>query len=97
MTIIEEPAKASHGQRLKPLHCPRRINVEVDGTGRPIGVRLSGRQIAVESVVESWRIDDEWWRDRPISRLYWRMALDDGRVVDVYRDLLSGKWWRQAY
>jgi hypothetical protein len=60
-------------------------------------VLLSGRRIAVEAVVETWRIDDEWWRDKPISRMYWRVALEDRRVVDVYRDLASGKWWRQAY
>jgi len=97
VTVIEEPAKASHGQRLKPLHCPRRLNVEADGTDRPIAVRLGGRQIAVESVVETWRIDDEWWRDKPVSRNYCRVVLEDGRVMDVYRDLASGKWWRQAY
>jgi hypothetical protein len=60
-------------------------------------VLLSGRRIAVEAVVETWRIDDEWWRDKPVSRMYWRVALEDGRVVDVYRDPASGKWWRQAY
>jgi hypothetical protein len=62
-----------------------------------LAIHISGRRIAVEAVVETWRIDDEWWRDKPISRAYWRVVLEDGRVVDVYRDLVSGKWWRQAY
>jgi len=83
-------------QLLQPLNRPRQINVDAEENA-PIAVHLSGRRIAVEAVVEIWRIDDEWWRDRPISRLYWRVALEDGRVVDVYRDLASGKWWRQAY
>ena len=60
-------------------------------------MHLSGRRIPVEAVVETWRIDDEWWREKPVSRLYWRVVLEDGRVVDVYRDLASEKWWRQAY
>jgi hypothetical protein len=60
-------------------------------------VRFSSQQIAVESVVETWRIDDEWWRDKPVSRQYWRVVLEDGRVVDVYRDMVTGKWSRQAY
>lgn len=60
-------------------------------------MHLSGRRTAVEMVVETWRIDDEWWRDKSVSRMYWRVVLEDGRVVDVYRDLASGKWWRQAY
>jgi len=73
------------------------VQVEADEAGLPLAVHLSGRRLAVESVVEGWRIDDEWWRERPISRAYWRVVLDDGRVVDVYRDLILGKWWRQAY
>ena len=84
-------------ERVLPLNRPRRIEVESDDAVQPLAVHLSGRRIAVESIVETWRIDDEWWRDEPVSRLYWRVVLEDGRVVDVYRDLASGKWWRQAY
>jgi len=60
-------------------------------------VHFSGCPIAVESVVETWRIDDEWWREKAVSRHYWRVVLEDGRVVDIYRDLVTGGWWRQAY
>ena len=88
---------ASNAPRLYVLHRPRPAKVETDEDGGPIAVHLSGQRITVESVVESWRIDDEWWRAKPVSRLYWRVALEDGRVMDVYRDLISGKWWRQAY
>ncbi len=28
-----------------------------------------------EAVLESWRIDDEWWRPRPVSRLYYHLLL----------------------
>jgi hypothetical protein len=51
----------------------------------------------VETVLETWRIEDEWWRERPISRLYHRLLLEDGRTVDVYKSLRSGRWFRQAY
>jgi hypothetical protein len=60
-------------------------------------VHLSGRRLAVESIVETWRIDDEWWREKSVLRRYWRVALEDGRVVDVYQALVSGRWYRQAY
>ena len=46
---------------------------------------------------ESWRIDDEWWRERPVSRVYYSVLLEDGRVVTVYRDMVSERWWQQAY
>jgi hypothetical protein len=53
--------------------------------------------VAVEAVLERWRIDDEWWREQPISRLYYRLLLEDGRTVDVYQALRTGRWFRQAY
>jgi hypothetical protein len=48
-------------------------------------------------VLETWRIDDEWWRARRVSRTYWRLFLEDGRTVDVYLDQARDKWYRQAY
>ena len=97
MTVAAALAKEARGRRLKPLHRPRQIQIDADGNAQPIALHFGGRQIAVESVVETWRIDDEWWRDKPVSRNYCRVVLEDGRVMDVYRDLASGKWWRQAY
>jgi hypothetical protein len=71
--------------------------VQTDEYGRPIVVAISGPKLAVESHHETWRIDDEWWRPKPISRTYWRVSLEDGRVIDVYHDLAGGGWFRQAY
>jgi hypothetical protein len=51
----------------------------------------------IASIIETWRIDDEWWRQKPVSRLYRRVVLEAGRVVDVYQALASGRWYRQAY
>jgi len=49
---------------------------------------------AVQSV---WRIEDEWWRDRPISRLYYSLCLEDGPMVTVFKDLVDSTWWEQRY
>jgi hypothetical protein len=51
----------------------------------------------VEAVLESWRLDDEWWREQPLSRLYLRLLLKDGRTVTVYQNLVTGRWAKQAY
>ena len=51
----------------------------------------------MEAVLDTWRIDDEWWRQRPVSRLYYRLALEDERTVTVYRDLASGRWAKQNF
>jgi hypothetical protein len=71
--------------------------VEAGADGKPIAIYLSSQCCAVEAVLETWRIDDEWWRERAVSRLYFSLLLEDGRTVTVYRDLVSGRWARQAY
>jgi hypothetical protein len=50
---------------------------------------------AVSAVQDRWRLDDEWWRERPISRLYHTLVLEDGTLVVVYRDLLVDEWYMQ--
>jgi hypothetical protein len=60
-------------------------------------VRHEGALRRVESVQDRWRIDDEWWREEAVSRLYYQLQLEGGRVVTVYRDLAGGGWWEQRY
>jgi hypothetical protein len=84
-------------RRLQALNTPRRITVEADDQARPAAVAFGRRRLAVEARHETWRIDDEWWRPKPVSRTYWRLVLEDGRTVDVYRDLLTNAWYRQSY
>jgi len=62
-----------------------------------MAVYLSGHRYAVEAVLETWRIDDEWWREWAVSRLYFSLLLEDGRTITVYQDLVSGRWWQQSY
>ncbi len=71
--------------------------METDEQRRPTAVWLSGRRCTVEAVPESWRIDDEWWREQPVSRLYFRLLMEDGRTVTVYQNLVTGRWAKQAY
>jgi hypothetical protein len=52
------------------------------------------RQLGVEAVRETWRIDDEWWR-REISRRYHTVVLEGGRSLTLYQDLTRGGWYLQ--
>ncbi len=63
---------------------------------KPISLRLHGRWFEVESVEDIWRIDDEWWREEGVSRMYYRCAIDGGMSVTVFHDLINGKWYRQS-
>jgi protein ImuB len=99
---MEQAAPPPHvirrtSSRVRALNRPRPLKVDAGEDGRPGALYVSGHRVEVESVLEIWRIDDEWWRARPVSRLYFRVALADGRVTDVYRALASGRWYQQAY
>lgn len=55
------------------------------------GVNLGGR---VVSLAGPWRRDGEWWRDASgFARDYYELALDDGGVYRVFRDLKSERWY----
>ena len=63
---------------------------------RPVALRLHERWFEVESVEDIWRIDDEWWRERAVSRMYYRCTVNSGMPVTVFHDLVGGKWYRQS-
>jgi hypothetical protein len=55
---------------------------------------MDGR--AIESVRESWLVEDRWWTDRPLRRRYWEVVDVRGRNLVVFRDLRSGDWFTQT-
>ena len=73
------------------------VAVATDATGRPRSVRrpAGGRTRAVVGLRDRWRLDDEWWRERPVSRLYYALVLEDGALLVVFRDLIEGEWYEQ--
>ena len=91
--MVADTGAAGGAGRVRALNRPRPTQVEADGEGRPLAI---GRT-AVEAVLETWRVDDEWWREQAVSRLYWRLVLADGRTATVYRELVRGRWFRQSY
>ena len=40
-------------------------------------------------------LDDEWWREHAIARLYYELILDDGTFLTVYHDLTTDAWFEQ--
>ena len=49
----------------------------------------------VESVRESWLVEDRWWTERPVRRRYWEVVTASGRDEIVFHDIAGGRWWRQ--
>jgi hypothetical protein len=76
----------------RALNLPRPACVRPGAEGTP-GI-VDGR--AVESVRESWLVEDRWWTEEPLRRRYWEVVDAQGRNLVVFRDLRSGGWFTQA-
>lgn len=59
---------------------------------KAIDVGLVGK--AVETIIEIWHVDDEWWRE-PISRRCVELILEGGKHVVLYEDLTTKDWFMQ--
>ena len=73
------------------LAAPSRAAVRAGHGGRPLAV--AGND--VDSVRESWLVEDGWWTARPLRRRYWEVVTVDGRDLVVFHDLVRGGWYVQ--
>ena len=64
------------------LSVPRRVAVTAGEEGCPLTV--DGR--TVDSVRESWLVEDRWWTDRPLRRRYWEVVTMCGRDEIVFHE-----------
>jgi|WetSurMetagenome_2_1015567.scaffolds.fasta_scaffold372383_2 hypothetical protein len=94
--MVQDSGKTLRTDTLKPVNAPERIAVEEDSRGFPAAITLKRRQ-AVKAIDDRWRIDDEWWRSEPLSRLYFSLILGSGQRLVLYKDLIRGCWYRQTY
>ena len=69
---------------------PARHPVEVNGE-------------AIESMRESWLVEDRWWTAAPLRRRYWELVGERGRNIVVFHDLAQdqrtgapGGWFIQS-
>jgi hypothetical protein len=76
---------------LRRLYAPRPAGVRADAEGAPLAVD----GVTVEGIREQWEVDDRWWIPQRLRRLYFELALADGRSVVVFRNALNGRWYRQ--
>ena len=94
--MVENTGKTLRADAYKPVNAPEALKVEEDAAGLPVAVRLKQRQ-AIASIEDKWRIDDEWWRAAPVSRLYYNVLLASGQRLVLYKDLVRGSWYEQEY
>ena len=78
------------------LNEPKPIRVRENASGKPAAV-VGFYPTNVDSILDMWRIDDEWWSREPIPRFYYQVLLSDGRRLSIFKDLVSGSWFSQPY
>ena len=94
--MVADTGKTLHADTLKPVNLPEFLPVEEDAAGQPLAVKL-GRRLLVDAIEDVWRVDDEWWRPRKLSRLYYAIILGSGRRLVVFKDLVENRWYHQSY
>jgi hypothetical protein len=70
------------------------VTVSCDAQGAPQSFTWQGQRHPVSVLLQQWRVDLGWWRDRR-WRAYYKLHTDTGLLVVVYQDLLSGSWFLQ--
>ena len=91
---MESRSRTKNGAgRLRSLNEPRPLAVQADADGTP---RAVGNE-PVTSIEETWRIDEGWWREAPLSRRYCRVTVENGRGLTLFHDLLTERWYEQRY
>lgn len=100
--MVSNPRKTpSIGGSYQPLNMPIAVNVTSTSDGQPISVaeNRNGRSVPskVENVIDLWELDDEWWRAESIRRRYYRLLMESGRVMTVFKDLSTDEWFCQEY
>ena len=62
--------------------------METGRHGEPTAVIWRGAYSRVAAIHDTWRIDDEWWRDE-IARRYYVVELEGGRRLTLYRSAFA--------
>ena len=94
--MVKDSRTAAGAGGLRLLNQPKPTAVEATPSGEPKSVVVQGRFQQVRTVLNSWRIDDEWWREE-IARRYFALELEGGRRLTVYHDLVRDLWYAQPY
>ena len=94
--MVSDTGKTLRADAGRPVNAPEPVKVEEDAAGLPVAIRMKRRQ-AVAAIEDRWRLDDEWWRREPVSRLYFNVRLASGHRIVLYKDLVGGEWYKQGY
>jgi hypothetical protein len=93
--VVQNSGATPGADSFRSLNPPLPVEVRENAQQRPLAIRIKGRWRKVISIDDLCNVDEEWWRERPIVRMYYRVSIEDGRHLTIFRDLIDGAWYRQ--
>ncbi|HZA23491.1 MAG TPA: hypothetical protein VFA32_12975 [Dehalococcoidia bacterium] len=93
--MVQNSGATPGADPFRPLNPPVPVEVRENAQQRPISIKIKRRWLKVVSIDDLCNVDEEWWRERPVVRMYYRVSTEDGRHITIFRDLVDGAWYRQ--
>lgn len=74
---------------------PHPVEVQGSPEGEPAAILRHNQWKPVAQVEDQWDFD-LWWLPQPLTREYFVVRHEDGQRATLFRDLRSGRWFRQG-
>jgi hypothetical protein len=68
---------------VRPLNPPIPVEVRESARQLPVAVRIKRRWRRVVSIDDVCNVAEEWWRERPVIRMYYRVNMEDESSLGI--------------
>jgi len=84
--------------KARQLRCqpPMPVTVAEDAFHRPLFVTYLEEELRVESIDRQWQDDAEPWERKSVSRLHYKVTLEDKRRLTVFKNMEHGGWYQES-
>ena len=96
VTVSGAKVRPSTHDQLRALNEPIPIKVVITATGNLRSIAHRGQQHMIRRIVDTWVMEDEWWRQLTV-RQYYLVQTDAGARFTIFRDCVANTWYRQHY
>lgn len=64
----------------------------LDDHCKPAKLYLRGKSVKVAELLDCWADTGEWWKGES-EKMFYRLQLEPGQVMEIYYDLVAREWW----